>query len=218
MTLLYISGPMTGIAEHNFPAFNDAAERLMDAGFDVSNPAANGEGRMSWADYLRHDLKDVLKADGIALLPDWTTSKGARLEVHVARALEVPIGYVDRWVDGGTGHLFPLTPQLDQFAVHEWSVRNFGEIPQTLVTLGLAEEVGELCRAVLKRAQGIRGTREEWNEEIRKELGDCVIKLLDIAAYEGVDLVQVTAARWDSVSKRNWVADPTGHGLPAVAS
>jgi NTP pyrophosphatase (non-canonical NTP hydrolase) len=107
---------------------------------------------------------------------------------------------------------------LDQAAVHEWSVRNFGEIPQTLVTLGLAEEVGELCRAVLKRAQGIRGTREEWNEEIRKELGDCVIKLLDIAAYEGFDLVEVAAARWESVSKRNWVADSNGHGLPEATS
>lgn len=102
-----------------------------------------------------------------------------------------------------------------QAAVHAWSVRNFGELPQAVITLGLAEEVGELCRAVLKRDQGIRGTHEEWSAEIRKELGDCVIKLLDIAAYEGVDLTEAFYDRWGDVGRRNWVADPSGHGLPA---
>lgn len=107
-----------------------------------------------------------------------------------------------------------VAERLDQAAVHEWSVRNFGETPQTLVTLGLAEEVGELCRAVLKREQNIRATREVWDAEIRKEIGDCVIKLLDIAAYEGLDLVQVFHERWARVSQRDWVANPAGHGLP----
>jgi NTP pyrophosphatase (non-canonical NTP hydrolase) len=102
-----------------------------------------------------------------------------------------------------------------QNQVHAWSVRNFGELPQTEITLGLAEEVGELCRAVLKRSQGIRMTREEWDAEIRKELGDCVIKLLDIAAYEGVLLAEVASERWAEVRRRDWVGDPNGHGAPA---
>lgn len=101
-----------------------------------------------------------------------------------------------------------------QTEVHRWSLRNFGEIPQTLVTLGLAEEVGELCRAVLKREQGIRGSREEWNAEIRKELGDCLIRLLDIAAYEGLWLDTVVDARWADLRQRGWVKDRIGHGLP----
>lgn len=105
---------------------------------------------------------------------------------------------------------------LRQGDVHAWSVRNFGQLPQTIVTLGLAEEVGELCRAVLKREQGIRGTREEWDAEVRKELGDCVIKLLDIAAYEDADLMTVASQRWAAIRERNWIANPNGHGLPGT--
>ena len=108
-----------------------------------------------------------------------------------------------------TGSILPV-----QAEIHAWSVQNFGESPQTIVTLGLAEEVGELCRAVLKREQGIRGSTEEWTAEIHKELGDCVIKLLDIAAYEGVDLAEVACSRWAVVSRREWRSNNIGHGLP----
>lgn len=214
MTAIYLSGPMTGIADHNFPAFNEATGQLRDAGFEVRNPAEGGAGEMSWADYLRRDLRDVIEVDGLAVLPDWDLSKGARLEVRVARELGMPVGSVSDWLTGVEPRLLPV-PQLEQLAVHDWSVRNFGDSPQTLVTLGLAEEVGELCRAVLKREQGIRGTREEWDAEVRKEIGDCVIKLLDISAYEGLSLVQAFTDRWEAISKRDWVADRTGRGIPA---
>ena len=36
---IYISGPMTGHADHNFPAFDAAAERLRAEGHFVINPA-----------------------------------------------------------------------------------------------------------------------------------------------------------------------------------
>jgi hypothetical protein len=89
---------MTGIPAHNFPAFNAAEKSLTEAGFEVRNPAANGEGQMSWADYLRHDLRDVLEVDGVAVLPNWSTSKGARLEVHVADELGLPVKTVEHWI------------------------------------------------------------------------------------------------------------------------
>lgn len=39
---VYLAGPMTGIADYNFPAFNAAAARLRAVGFDVVNPADHG--------------------------------------------------------------------------------------------------------------------------------------------------------------------------------
>lgn len=91
MTVVYVSGPMTGLPEHNFPAFRTAAAALWAAGFEVLDPSVFGEHvGWSWADYLRRDLPDVLRADVLALLPGWQDSRGARLEVHVARELGTP--------------------------------------------------------------------------------------------------------------------------------
>ena len=101
-----------------------------------------------------------------------------------------------------------------QEAVAEWVELNFRRDPLAVKTLGLVEEVGELCRAIIKREQGIRGTYDEWTAEIRKELGDIVIKLLDVAECASFDLITVAAIRWESVSQRDWIAAPKGHGLP----
>ncbi|WP_319942079.1 DUF4406 domain-containing protein [Pseudomonas quasicaspiana] len=39
MRRIYISGPMTGLPDFNFPAFAAEANRLRGLGFDVVNPA-----------------------------------------------------------------------------------------------------------------------------------------------------------------------------------
>lgn len=39
MTTLYVAGPMRGIPEFNFPAFFEAEDRPLKAGYDVINPA-----------------------------------------------------------------------------------------------------------------------------------------------------------------------------------
>jgi hypothetical protein len=99
VTRLYIAGPMSGYPEHNFPAFNQAAEQLRAAGYDVENPADTGlvDG-WEWADYLRFDLPLMLKCDGVAGLFGWQDSKGACLEMHVAEELGMPIRAVAWWV------------------------------------------------------------------------------------------------------------------------
>lgn len=95
---IYISGPMTGIEGHNFPAFDAAALRLRRAGHLVINPADRGIVHgWSWEDYLRRDLAELLKCDGIAVLPGWVDSRGAWLEVSVARALSMPVKTVEEW-------------------------------------------------------------------------------------------------------------------------
>lgn len=89
MTRVYISGPMTGKEDHNFPQFNAAAERLAAMGYDeVENPAEKGVvPGWGWTDYLRYDLARVVLCDAIYMLPGWQGSPGARLERYVADQL-----------------------------------------------------------------------------------------------------------------------------------
>jgi hypothetical protein len=89
---IYLAGPMTGLPEHNFPAFHAEAARLRGLGYHVENPAEHGviDG-FEWADYLRLDLQKLLTCEAIALLPGWVDSRGALLERHVAFQLGMPI-------------------------------------------------------------------------------------------------------------------------------
>jgi len=90
--IVYVSGPMTGYPLHNYPAFREAREELRAEGFAVLCPAEAGfvEG-WSWSDYLRRDLIMVCQADAVITLRGWMDSKGALLEVHVARELGLQI-------------------------------------------------------------------------------------------------------------------------------
>lgn len=89
---VYISGPMTGYPEFNYPAFAKAAAYWRSCGFEVVSPAElNPSTGGQWADYLRADLKALLTCDAIAMLAGWETSRGALLELYVARALGMEV-------------------------------------------------------------------------------------------------------------------------------
>lgn len=94
--MIYISGPMSGIKDYNFPAFMAEAERLRRQGLNVCNPADHGvvEGA-TWSDYLRYDLAQLMQCTRIHLLPGWENSKGAQFEVLVADKLGLEISYAD---------------------------------------------------------------------------------------------------------------------------
>jgi len=106
VTRIYIAGPMTGLPEHNFPAFRAAAARLVESGYEVTDPSTLGEhDDWSWADYLRRDLPELLKCDGVALLPGWLFSRGARLEWRTARRVGIARHRVHRWVSNAARQL-----------------------------------------------------------------------------------------------------------------
>lgn len=108
----YLGGPMTGIPQFNFPAFDRAAERLRRHGYTIISPAEldNKETRESamnspdgapgsgahngetWGDFLARDVKLIAdKVDGAIFLNDWFKSKGARLEALVCTLKGKPV-------------------------------------------------------------------------------------------------------------------------------
>jgi hypothetical protein len=89
---IYLSGPMTGIADFNRPMFNQIADHLRSQGYPVINPADFGinEGE-SWADCLARDLVALVHCKFVVTLQGCGNSKGARLECHVAKELGIPV-------------------------------------------------------------------------------------------------------------------------------
>lgn len=91
-TRVYICGPMTGLPDYNYPAFNECAERLRELGFHVENPAENPVPDCgSYNGYMRMAIAQLVRCDQVVLLPGWMNSKGARQEVEIARFLEIPL-------------------------------------------------------------------------------------------------------------------------------
>lgn len=101
----YLAGPMSGFPQFNFPLFYHVTELLRGVGMNIVSPAeldakagvaeealASTDGdptktALSWADLLARDVKLIAdKHDhvhGIVFLPQWSKSRGARLEAFV---------------------------------------------------------------------------------------------------------------------------------------
>lgn len=91
----YLAGPMTGLPEYNFPAFDKAAKELREAHIKVQSPHEivfdePTPGGLPRAVYLRADFRLMLDCQGVILLPGWHKSPGAVAEVNVAHWLEMP--------------------------------------------------------------------------------------------------------------------------------
>ena len=88
MKRIYIAGPMTGLPEFNYPAFNAEAARLRALGYHVENPAENpAPASGAWEDYMKMALRQMLTCDTVAMLPGWGKSKGALIEYSLAKTL-----------------------------------------------------------------------------------------------------------------------------------
>ncbi len=90
---VYISGPMTGLPDFNYPAFAERAAAWRAKGWTVRNPADHFGGAQdrTYAEYMRADVADLLAVSAIAMLPGWEKSRGANLEIGLARALGLPV-------------------------------------------------------------------------------------------------------------------------------
>ena len=55
---IYISGPMTGLPDYNYPAFHAAAQRLTDGGHEPVSPTQIGQHPdWTWEDYMQRAIE-----------------------------------------------------------------------------------------------------------------------------------------------------------------
>lgn len=112
MKKAYIAGPMRGIEDYNFPAFDTAARFVYEMGYHPISPAAMDRLFEGWAKappkhltfgpddlrrFMRRDLITILdlnpKTDMLYMLKGWRDSKGAVTEKALADALDINVVY-----------------------------------------------------------------------------------------------------------------------------
>jgi hypothetical protein len=104
---LYVAGPMTGIPQNNYPEFFNVERYLRDRGYDILNPARIDQlynqslAPRPWNWYMRKAIHMLVSCDGVATLPGWRQSRGASLEVDVARRLEMGVRPYLEWPEVG---------------------------------------------------------------------------------------------------------------------
>lgn len=96
MLKLYLCGKVTGDA-HYRDKFLDGENELYEAGFYPVNPAACIPPETGWKEAMRKAVSLMLQCDGVALLPDWKESKGAKVEVTLAKSIGIPVKSISEW-------------------------------------------------------------------------------------------------------------------------
>ena len=90
MKRIYISGGITGIKNYR-ENFETAENYLLNQGFEVVNPV-----KISGPLSMRDNLKELLCCTHIYMLDKWWMSKGAIVELIVAKVCGLVVSYADR--------------------------------------------------------------------------------------------------------------------------
>lgn len=94
-TKVYISGPITGIERLNIDAFRIAEEKIRSMGMNPVVPHDLFEGidtqHYKWEDFMRGCIKALMECDAVITITDWENSNGARIEVDLARKLNIEV-------------------------------------------------------------------------------------------------------------------------------
>jgi hypothetical protein len=95
----YLSGPMSGLPEYNYPTFEAAVRYLRAHQLYVESPHENEwPDKYDDADHLNSIMLEkavhqMNRCNAIILLPGWPFSKGVRVELDLAISNKWPVFY-----------------------------------------------------------------------------------------------------------------------------
>ena len=89
--VVYLAGPVTGRPGLNAAMFGYVEHIAERAGYAVCNPLRIVPASSSWAAAMVRCIWHLLLCDEVWLLPEWESSRGARLEYRLARGLGLPV-------------------------------------------------------------------------------------------------------------------------------
>lgn len=91
---IYISGKITGLDLKDALAnFEKAETELVAKGFEPINPmkkVSEQQGK-TWKEYMLADIEILWDCEAIYMLDNWKDSKGARIELAIAKELDLEI-------------------------------------------------------------------------------------------------------------------------------
>jgi len=95
MKRYYISGRITGLPESESDRnFQLAKVEVSKMGFEPLSPKDLPHNHdQSWESFMKEDLIQLVKCDGVYALKDWRMSKGASIEVNLALVLGLNVIY-----------------------------------------------------------------------------------------------------------------------------
>lgn len=92
---VYIIGPMNGLPDLNFPAFDEARDWFIARGWEVISPADidrdrgnNEDNPPTYREALAIDLPYICQCNAVCLIDGWSMSKGAIPEIVLADLLQ----------------------------------------------------------------------------------------------------------------------------------
>ncbi len=232
--VLYIAGPMRGIAWFNYPLFDRVAKELRDTGNEVISPAdedrkhdgfdpyanpahANPDActfpkTMDFAKTVRRCLDAVLRCDEIVLLPGWENSNGAVAELTLAMWLNKRVRHLNIDYDNRITYACYWT-SLISLAV-QLSEHHISKVER----MGLAEQDDDDEDILAEASRITRGSRQAQygppDQDFRRTAGMWsslfISKLKDGVTFESRDvalaMILLKTSRETHQRKRdNWV-------------
>lgn len=90
---IYLCGAITGLNPVRCRALFQIAQNKIATNWRVvMNPFDNGlEDEASWEDHMRADIKMLMECDAMYVVNDISNSKGAKIELNLARALGIKV-------------------------------------------------------------------------------------------------------------------------------
>jgi hypothetical protein len=126
---------MRGIRLYNFPAFDDAAERLFNQGWDPVNPADIDRDcgfdpeslpadhdwgtlpeSLNLRDIIRRDVDAIFRCDAVYVLPGYERSRGSRAEIALAEWLNLEVIYEAKEPEAPVAPIASANAELHQAA------------------------------------------------------------------------------------------------------